>query len=399
MIKTTLNFNVNNLLKMRDEKKTLDLNHIVQRGFVWAPTQASLLIHSILSSFPVPPIYCLKVPGEKETTYSILDGKQRITSVLNFVSGEYPLDEDTPSITWDDEEVELANCYFDDLPQDIQQELLHFKFLIYGFEDITNDEIGELFYRLNNGYLLNKTQKSLSCVDFGNASFIKELLNSKFFTTYCKFTPLQRKNSADLATLLQAMILFHNKYYEYKFSSISDAEILSFANYIKNNYSEEMKTKLSDIIAYLELVFHKKEKQLKKINIPMIMLCGDIALGDNYNMEKKLFRIGPKYFYHWFTTFFEEELESYSPYCSTGSTKLEKTMKRIEVMQKSLISYFELDDVSSIQEKEDVSKQLEVSEPEDVASCDEHENVSLTDSIMADMEQPHIPPDEENNEN
>ena len=28
-------------------------------------------------------------------------------------------------------------------------------------------------------------------------------------------------------------------------------------------------------------------------------------------MEKRVFRIGPKYFYHWFTTFFEEELEEY----------------------------------------------------------------------------------------
>ena len=62
-------------------------------------------------------------------------------------------------------------------------------------------------------------------------------------------------------------------------------------------------------------------------------------------------------------------------------------------MQKSLISYFELDENTS-QEGEP-----EVSEPEESTSCDEHENVSLTDSIMADMEQPHIPPDEENNEN
>ena len=123
----------------------------------------------------------------------------------------------------------------------------------------------------------------------------------------------------------------------------------------------------------------------------MLMLCADIALGNDYNMEKRLFRIGPKYFYHWFTTFFEEELESYSPYCSTGSTKLEKTMKRIEVMQKSLISYFELDENTS-QEGEP-----EVSEPEESTPSEEHENVSLTDSIMDDMEE-HVPPDDENNE-
>lgn len=396
MIRTTLNFNVNNLLKMKNEKKTLDLEHVVQRGYVWSTLQASLLINSLISQvYPIPPLYCLKVPGEKETTYSVLDGKQRLLSILSYCQNEFPLDEDTPSVMWDDEELEIANCYFDDLPQDVQQEILHYKLLIYGFEDISNDEIGELFYRLNNGYLLNKTQKSLSCIDFDNVSFIKDILGSKFFNEYCKFTKLQRKNSADLATLLQAMILFHNKYYEYNFSSISDNEILSFANYIKDNYPDEMKNKLYDIVSYLELVFHQQEKQLKKINIPMIMLCADIALGDDYDMDKKVFRIGPKYFYQWFTTFFVEEIDEYSQYCSSGSTKLEKTTQRIEVMQNSLISYFELDDVDgSSEEEEDATPLLE---QEDNSSNDECESTSIVDDILADMEE-HVPPDEETNE-
>lgn len=397
MIRTTLNFNINNLLKMRNEKKTLDLDHVVQRGYVWSVPQASLLIHSLISQvYPIPPIYCLKVPGEKETTYSVLDGKQRILSLLSYCMNEYPLDEDTPSIIWDDEELEIANCYFDDLPQDVQQEILHYKLLIYGFEDISNDEIGELFYRLNNGYLLNKTQKSLSCIDFENVSFIKEILDSKFFQEYCKFTKLQRKNSADLATLLQAMILFHNKYYEYDFSSISDSEILSFANHIKENYPEEMKTRLLDIVSYLELVFHQQEKQLKKINIPMVLLCGDMALGDNYDMDKKLFRIGPKYFYQWFTSFFEEEIDEYNQYCSTGSTKKEKTCMRIEVMQNSLIKYFELDDNDNSSNEEDELISLLEQEAESIN--DECESTSFVDGLLADMEtsiEEHNPPDEE----
>lgn len=392
MIKTTLNFNVNNLLKMRDEKCTLVLDNPIQRGFVWSIPQSSLLIHSMLSSYPIPPIYCLKVSNNGTTSYEVMDGLQRIQSCLNFVSNEYPLDEDTPPIRWDDEVIEIANCYFSDLPQDIQQELLHFKFLIYGFEDISNDEIGELFYRLNNGYLLNKTQKSLSCIDFDNVAFIKDLLSSKFFQEYCKFTKLQRKNSADLATLLQAMILFHNKYYEYEFSSISDSEILSFANYIKDNYPEEMKTRLYDIVSYLELVFHSQEKQLKKINIPMVLLCADIALGADYNMEKRVFRIGPKYFYHWFTTFFEEELEEYSTYCSSGSTKKEKTCMRMEIMQNSLIRYFELDGIENSNGEEDTSD-TPLLEQENVSTKDESENPSFVDDLMADIEE-HTPPDE-----
>lgn len=394
MIKTTLNFNVNNLLKMRDDKKTLDLDHIVQRGFVWSTEMSSKLIESILLGYPIPPIFCLKIPGEKETTYSVMDGKQRICSCLEYCSNSFPLSKDIPSIIWDDEEVELANCYFDDLPQDIQQELLHFKFLIYGFEDISEDEIGELFYRLNNGYLLNKTQKSLSCIDFENVTFIKDILGSKFFQEYCKFTKLQRKNSADLATLLQAMILFHNKYYEYEFSSISDSEILLFANNIKNNYPDDLKFRLYDIVSYLELVFHEPEKQLKKINIPMVMLCADAALGDEYDMNKKLFRIGPKYFYQWFNTFFEDEFEEYSNYCSSGSTRKDKTCMRIELMQNSLITYFELDgdehysngESNSESNGSDETIDTPELEQEEAATSDECESISFVDELLADSE-------------
>ena len=56
------------------------------------------------------------------------------------------------------------------------------------------------------------------------------------------------------------------------------------------------------------------------------------------------------------------------------------------------IIYFELDENTS-QEGEP-----EVSEPEESPPSEEHENVSLTDSIMDDMEE-HVPPDDENNEN
>lgn len=352
MIKTTLNFNINNLQKMRNEKKTLDLEHIVQRGFVWSAMQQSLLIHSILSSFPIPPIYCLKISSDKETTYSVLDGKQRIISILDYVAGKYALDSKTPSITFDEKTIDLADKYFLDLPLDIQQEILHFKLLIYGFEDISEAEINELFYRLNNGYLLNKTQKSLSCMDFSTASFIKSLLNDKFFSEICKFSNLQRKNSDDMATLIQSMMLLDNRYYNYEYSSISADEVMRYATYIKNDYSEEQRERLFDIIDYLEKVFPTQEKMLKKINIPMVILAADIAMGNDYNSIKNIYRVGPMYFRQWFSYFFDECYEEYKQYCSSGSTKKEKTLKRIETMECSLKEYFELEDISKLEQPE-----------------------------------------------
>lgn len=70
-------------------------------------------------------------------------------------------------------------------------------------------------------------------------------------------------------------------------------------------------------------------------------------MGDAYDPVKNFYRVGPMYFRHWFICFFEECYEEYKQYCSSGSIKKEKTLKRIEIMEASLIEYFELEDTDT----------------------------------------------------
>lgn len=147
-----------------------------------------------------------------------------------------------------------------------------------------------------------------------------------------------------MCTLLQSMILLDNRYEGYEFASISADEIMRYASHIKYNYSEEQQERLYGIIDYLEKVFPEKNKMLKKINIPIVMLAADTAMGSNYNSAKGAYRVGPKYFRQWFCYFFDECYEDYKQYCSSGSIKKEKTLKRIEIMEASLVDYFELNE-------------------------------------------------------
>lgn len=349
MIKTTLNWTVKNLKSMYDGKNTLQMDHPIQRQELqWLDDRLkrSLLIHSILANYPVPPIYCLKEAiGEKDYSYSILDGKQRLTTIFDFIDGRYPLDTETPSATIDDTVYELGDKYFTDLDTECQQELLRFKFTIYGFEDADDDLIEEIFFRLNNSTPLSKPQKAMPLCGVANATFIKSLLSDRFFSEICQFSALQRRKSDDMCTLLQSMMLLDNRYEGYEFASISADEIMRYASYIKNNYSEEQKERLYGIIDYLEKVFPEKNKMLKKINIPIVMLAADTAIGNDYDSTKNIYRVGPKYFRQWFCYFFDECYEDYKQYCSSGSIKKEKTLKRIEVMESSLVEYFELKEV------------------------------------------------------
>lgn len=191
-----------------------------------------------------------------------------------------------------------------------------------------------------------------------------------------------------MCTLLQAMMLLDNRYEGYEFTSISADEIMRYAASIKNNYSEEQKNRLYDIIDYLEKVFPEKDKMLKKINIPIVILAAYTAMGDGYDSLKNLYRVGPMYFRQWFSYFFAECYEEYKQYCSSGSIKKEKTLKRIEIMEASLVDYFELLETDKAEEaKQDTPLSEDDTSPaEEPALTDD--STPLTDADLAESDPP-----------
>jgi hypothetical protein len=339
MIRTTLNWTVKNLKAMYDEKETLSFNHPIQRQSAqWDNEQQSLLIHSLLANFPVPAVYVHKTEsvemdakGRHSYNYSVLDGKQRMTTVFSYINGEYALAEDIPDVEIENTTYQIAGKYFEDLDDDVQQEILHFRFNIQAFEDVTNDVIEDIFFRLNNSTPLSKPQKARPLMGVDNSIFINDILNGRFFREKCSFSKMQLKKSDDMCTLLQGMMLLDNKYREYQFDSISADEVMKYSQYIKNNYPDECRDRLKKIIGFLDNVFYMKDKNLKKINIPVLFLVADEAL--QVSMTGTNFR-------RWFNSFFEEHKDEYNHYCSSGSIKKEKTLGRIEVMTQYFQQYF-----------------------------------------------------------
>ena len=395
MIKTTLSWTIKNLKSMYDGKHTLQMDHPIQRqNLQWLDDRLkrSLLIHSILANYPVPPVYCLKEAiSEKDYSYSILDGKQRLSTLFDFIDGKYPLHPETPPAKIDDETYELADKYFSDLDIECQEEILHYKFLIYCFECAEEDDedlISEIFFRLNSGVALSGGQKSISLVDLKTAKFVKSILNDKFFSQICTFSALQRRRGDDLCALMQGMLLLDYKYGLYELQTISENDVMKYASHIKKNYSEEQKNRLYDIIDYLEKAFPEKDKMLKKINIPIVMLAADTAMGDDYDSLKNLYRVGPMYFRQWFSYFFAECYEEYKLYCSSGSIKKEKTLKRIEIMEASLVDYFELGNTDKAEgiEQNTLLSEENASPVEEAGLTDD--STTLTDADLTESDSP-----------
>ena len=368
MNKTKLSWTVANIEKMHDEKKVLSFDHPIQRkSEQWSDTQKSLLIHSMLANYPVPNIYVLREDSQELDeknkpvfNYFVMDGKQRLTSVLSYIWGEFPLDENIPAITIEDVEYQIAGKYFCDLEEPVQYEIKRYKFDIIAFEECSNREIEEIFFRLNNSTPLTKSQVAKAKVGVEIAELINELLTSKFFTTSCNFSKAQLKASDDQKVLIQSMMLLDtNNVPDFELKDFSENSILEYSESIRENYSDKQSNILKSAIQYLTDAFPEKNKQLRKISIPTLVYMADIA-------EDK--EIKPMYFRQWFEFFTEEDelMEDYKTFCSTGSTKLEKVQGRLAVMTKSFCKYHEIeipeelkDMVADVEEKLAAKKESE----------------------------------------
>ena len=128
----------------------------VQRNPCWDVSRKSLLIHSMVEGYPIPPFYFARRSDKK---YDALDGLQRSTAIREFLNEEYALSADTPPIR--DEEgysIDIVGKKFSELPEWAQDNIKDYSLTIYYFEDITEDEISELFFRINNGKSLTSIE-------------------------------------------------------------------------------------------------------------------------------------------------------------------------------------------------------------------------------------------------
>lgn len=118
------------------ESGDLDLSTEYQRDVIWSRTKQMLLIDSILKDIDIPKIYLAYFT--KGNKYECIDGKQRIASILAFYNNNLP---------------SASGEYFKQLSD--KSLFLDYEFSISILQDPTNEEISELFYRLNIGTPLN----------------------------------------------------------------------------------------------------------------------------------------------------------------------------------------------------------------------------------------------------
>ncbi|MCM3227553.1 DUF262 domain-containing protein [Terribacillus saccharophilus] len=345
-------------------KDLIRFNYPIQRqGNQWNALQKSYLIHSIASpTFPIPPIYFLgikeEIPVVKKgetvmelsTVRQVLDGKQRLTTIFDFVTDEFALHNDTPEVTIDAEEFELAGKKFSELDEAVQDSILSKSILSYTIDGETADdeEIEDLFFRMNNGSSLTKQQKAKAQMGTEWAKTIQKLGEHSFITNLAAFSKTQLVKDSHLTALMQTMMMM-DEHTTYK--DVTSSSIASYGLEFKDDseYKEELVEKIDKAMDYLSEVFDKKEKVLlKKVNFPMTLITAVDALEKQVNTEE---------FYEW-TVMFKKNLDKkfdfgtvsddevfvttdYLEYTGNGSTDKHKADGRLNAMRQNFSEYIE----------------------------------------------------------
>lgn len=125
---------------------TLHLQPKYQRGFVW-PMQARVsLMETILLGFPIPEIYLAVETGpDGVDTTSVVDGQQRLTSLLNFVNDEYRLE----GLESESMNALYAGKLFSELDDQTKTEFWTYRFPIRRLTNVSDDFVREVFARVN----------------------------------------------------------------------------------------------------------------------------------------------------------------------------------------------------------------------------------------------------------
>jgi hypothetical protein len=138
------NVTVNQFQKYRAER-SLILRPPFQRNLVWNDEQKSFLIDSVLRGLPVPEVYVQsKTSAEGDEEIVVVDGQQRISACLQFLSGDLRVvgkAEEYDARWW--------NRTFAELDPDLQKRFRSYELIVRKLPDLDEPTLREIFRRLN----------------------------------------------------------------------------------------------------------------------------------------------------------------------------------------------------------------------------------------------------------
>lgn len=263
----------------------IDTNPDYQRPAVWSTAQKQLLMDTILRGYDIPKLYLRQI-SKNPAKWEVVDGQQRLRAIWSFMANEFKIPKGTDPI----EGFNISEMWYDDLPLEIRGEFDVYPLDVVVISDSEEEEVREMFLRLQNGTTL-KAQEKRNAMPGQMRDFVKELTQHKIFTKSVKFNN-SRYTHDHVAAQLTLIEMAGGPV------NVKDRDLNKMYEDNKVfNTSGNKARKIKRVLDYLLLMFPDKTPELERYNlVSLYILLSDL-------IEKYVITNKEQYIRDWFIGF------------------------------------------------------------------------------------------------
>lgn len=320
--------------QVRDNEFNFD--YVLQRdGGQWTANQKNKFIDTLLNGYAVPDIWYLE---DSETQIkTVVDGKQRLTTVFSYMNDEWKLAKSFESVYYDNKFYDVAGKKFSELDSQMQKLIKRYLFTFKSLTGYTDEQVEEQFLRLNSGTSFKPTQKARVALGTQIAPKFDEKILDLPFWDRCASSIANSKTDAKLGVALECLMLLT----DYETKSYGSPDVIKFAEYYKDNYKDSDLDELALLLNKLDEYYPTDEEcvpYLKKLHIPALVICmkqfleiqsGKVKFNGivKFNFTEEDFE---NWLYKWTTEVYRGQYTENG--CKDGTTKKPKVEARVDII-------------------------------------------------------------------
>lgn len=290
---TIANLQDSSILALNEMKDSILIDPDYQReGGVWSRSKKQLFIDSLLNKYDVPKFYFHTLTGDyvdEKHIYSIIDGRQRLESIWEFLAGDFALSKDI--VYQEDPSIDIRNMKYSEMARlhprlGTRLNARSLTVMVVSTDDI--DCVEDMFTRLNEAVPLNAAEKRNS---FGGElpKITRRLVEHSLFKTRIPIRP-SRYRHHDLA----AKILYVDDWLT-EHDEVADTKKASIDDFFRRNSKRDpsefqgLDKRVTDNLGILSEIFIANDPLLRSSGmLPVYYLL--VACRQNENVAGKIDR-------------------------------------------------------------------------------------------------------------
>lgn len=187
------------------KRKLLDLDPPYQRRSVWNRSHKEYFIETILLNYPAPAVFLYEdISDEGVGTYAVVDGKQRITTVTEFIEDNFPISEKGAIDRY-------RGQYFSSLPPGTRKQFYSYQFSIEFLPSTDEGILSNIFDRINRN-VAKLTPQELRHAKYAglfatSAERLSEFMMDQLTPDFPRINAPARRQMKDVELVVNLMLL------------------------------------------------------------------------------------------------------------------------------------------------------------------------------------------------